>query len=77
MGWRKDRRKKDQRALNPPMKIILMEWHPDGAATIVADNDCERLCFTTRPGYRAKYKGTDDETGHYVKHANGEEDWTP
>lgn len=58
------------------LKIAAIEFRENGSAKI-APQDKGYAPFETKPGYRERFKGDEDNTGYYVVYADGYESWSP
>lgn len=58
------------------LKIDAIEIHQDGSATIATDDD-GYAPFRTKPGFKERFKGNDEERGYYVLYKGGYESWSP
>ncbi len=57
-------------------KVKGIEIHKDGSATIATDNEYVPV-IKTKPEYKERFKGNDDELGYYVRYKDGYESWSP
>lgn len=59
------------------MKIAAIEFPtPDGPAKIAPASD-GYSAIETKPNYRSKFKGDDNDLGYYVVYSDGYDSWSP
>lgn len=58
------------------LKIAAIEFAENGSAKI-APQDLGYGTVETKPGYRERFKGDEDNTGDYVVYDDGYESWSP
>lgn len=58
------------------LKIAAIEFEADGRAKFTSVGP-EFYTVQTAPGFRARFKGDDDDLGYYVTYADGYESWSP
>jgi hypothetical protein len=58
------------------IKIAEIEIHGDGSA-IITPVDTDIGSYFTLPGFRERYKGTEEDKGYFVRYEDGYESWSP
>ena len=58
------------------LKIAAIEFNEDGSAKI-APKDDGYAPFDTKPDFRPKFHGSEDDLGYYVVYADGYASWSP
>jgi len=58
------------------LKIAAIEFAQDGSAKI-APADSGYATLETKPDYRTRFQGSEDDLGYYVVYADGYASWSP
>lgn len=58
------------------LKISAIEFAQDGSAKI-GPSDGRYGTVETKPGYRERFKGNEEELGYYVVYSDGYQSWSP
>ena len=58
------------------LKIAAIDFAEDGSAKI-APVDLGYALFDTKPGFRERFNGGEDDLGYFVVYADGYQSWSP
>lgn len=59
------------------LKIGALEFRADGSAMISTAKQTVPLFYGTKPGWKDRWHGGEDDLGYFVRYDDGYESWSP